>query len=316
MSFEPISIEAVHPDLRAATLKYGKNARVPDSKLYRMTMQAALAVLPFGIHKGVRVNTIRGDGVHIRHHRPLMPASRSALLWIHGGGLVGGSPRQDDPLCSGTAAELQIQVFAVRYPLAPEHPFPEALDQIWSSWKWLLANAEMYGIDRDRIIVGGESAGGGLAAALVQRIHDAGGVQPKGQWLFAPMLDDRTAARRELDPIRHWIWSNAANRFGWCSYLNAEPGADYVPQYSVPGRRADLAGLPPTFLAWGDIELFAEENRTYADRLKAAGVPTEIDVVAGAPHGFENWAHRSEVAVALLARARAWLRRTLDELDR
>jgi acetyl esterase/lipase len=146
-----------------------------------------------------------------------------------------------------------------------------------------------------------------LAASLVHRLYDLGGKQPIAQWLFAGMLDDRTAADRTLDTVEHWVWNNSDNRFGWTSYLGHEPGAATVAEYAVPARRADLAGLPAAYIAVGDIELFHQENLDYARRLTEAGVAVTLDVVAGAPHGFENWAKETEPAKELLRRARAWL---------
>jgi acetyl esterase/lipase len=121
------------------------------------------------------------------------------------------------------------------------------------------------------------------------------------------MLDDRTAVRRDLDGIEHWVWSNTANRVGWAAYLGIEPGAETVPPYAAPARRLDLSGLPPAWLDYGSIELFRDEIVDYAARLKAAGVPVVIEEVPGAPHGFETWAADSAPARAILERARAWL---------
>jgi acetyl esterase/lipase len=154
--------------------------------------------------------------------------------------------------------------------------------------------------------VGGESAGGGLAASAVQRLHDAG-AHPLGQWLFCPMLDDRTAARTELDDVGHFVWNNVSNRFGWSSYLGQAPGAPEVAPYAVAARRGELSGLPPAWICVGDIELFHDEDVDYARRLEAAGVPVTLDVTSGTPHGFENWAADTAPARMLVRRARAWL---------
>jgi acetyl esterase/lipase len=215
-------------------------------------------------------------------------------------------------LCLSTAERLGVVIVSVNYRFAPEHPFPAAHDDVRTGWLWFLEHAAEWGVDPRRIAVGGESAGGGLAASLVHRLHDDGGVQPAAQWLFAPMLDDRTAARRELDEERHFVWDNLANHEGWSGYLGAEPGMADPPRYAVPARRTDLDRLPPTYLAYGDIELFAAEDRAYADALEAAGVPVTTDVVAGAPHGFENWAHGTAVAQAVTARAQSWLASVTD----
>ncbi|MCP2330201.1 alpha/beta hydrolase [Actinoalloteichus caeruleus] len=242
----------------------------------------------------------------VRVHRPHQVRSDAALLWIHGGGLVIGSAAQDDRFCAETARDLGITVVAAEYRLAPEHRHPAALDDCHAAWTWVRDHADELGVDTARIAVGGQSAGGGLAAALVQRLHDLDQGRPAAQWLLCPMLDDRTAARRHLDSLRHAVWDNRLNRFGWRSYLGVEPGAPDVPPGAVPARRADLRGLPATWIGVGDVDLFHTENRVYARRLRAAGVDT-THVVRGAPHGFESWAAETRIAREFLAEARTWL---------
>jgi acetyl esterase/lipase len=266
------------------------DARTPEG----MTLEK----IPFGNAGGARVFTPAGGG------------SGAALLWIHGGGLVIGSAAQDDRRCIAIANELDVVVVSAEYRLAPEHPFPLPLDDCLDAWDWVQQNAAARGIDPRRVAVGGQSAGGGLAAALVQRLHDRGGAQPVAQWLFCPMLDDRTAANRELDAVRHIVWNNRSNRTGWSAYLGTA-GAPVVPDYAVPSRRTDLTGLPPAWIGTGDIELFYDENKAYAERLTADGVPTTFDVVPGGPHAFESLGADAEVSVAYLGRAHRWLRERL-----
>jgi acetyl esterase/lipase len=170
------------------------------------------------------------------------------------------------------------------------------------------AQAVAIGIDPALIAIGGQSAGGGLAAALVQRVKDGEGVQPVAQWLFCPMLDDRTAARCDLDRIGHRLWNNRNNRDGWRCYLGREPGAPELPSYAAAARREDVSGLPPAWVGVGDIDLFHDEDRLYAGRLRAAGVDVIFRMVPGAPHGFEGWAADTDLVQAYLADARAWLR--------
>jgi acetyl esterase/lipase len=264
--------------------------------------------MPVPKSEAVQVERARAGGGRLRVYRPQGSLSGAGLLWIHGGGLLFGDARQDEALCLSTAERLGMVIVSANYRFAPEHPFPAAHDDVRAAWGWMLDHAASLGIDPRRLAVGGESAGAGLAAALVQRLADDGGVQPCAQWLFAPMLDDRTAARPELDAEQHFVWDNAANREGWSGYLGGPVGAETVPAYAAPGRRTELAGLPPAFLAWGDIELFAAEDRAYAEALARAGVPVTTDVVEGAPHGFENWAKETPVAQALIGRAQDWLR--------
>lgn len=241
------------------------------------------------------------------NHAPVDAGPGAALLWIHGGGFVIGDVAQDEAFCALTARELGVVVASAEYRLAPEHPFPAALDDVLAAWRWLQQSADSLGVDPARIAVGGSSAGAGIAACLVQRLHDDGGVQPIAQWLFSPMLDDRTAGRRELDRLRHRVWNNSVNRVGWGAYLGAEPGGSQTPDYAAAARRADLRGLPTTWIGVGDIDLFAEEDRDYSRRLQDAGVECTFDLVPGAPHGFEAWAPDTHISREYLARSRAWL---------
>lgn len=260
---------------------------------------------------GVSVRNVRVGGLRLRNYEPERAVAGAGMLWIHGGGLVIGAAKQDDNLCMSTASRLGIRIVSVDYRLAPEFPFPAALDDALAAWLWMQHNAPKLGFDPRRVVVAGESAGGGIAASLVQRLHDRGGVQPVAQWLFAPMLDDRTAAQVDLDGRDHPVWNNRSNRFGWASYLNSEPGADVVPPYAVPARRENLSGLPPAWLYAGDSELFRDEIVDYAARLRAAGVPVEFEIVTGAAHGFENWANETALAQDLVKRAQNWLSSTL-----
>jgi acetyl esterase/lipase len=262
------------------------------------------------------METRQAGAARVRVYRPTNYRSTAALFWIHGGGLIIGSAVQDDRLCAQVAHELGIVVVSTEYRLAPEHPFPAALDDCMAGWTWLQREAQRLGADSSRIAIGGESAGGGLAASLAQRLQDSasdlGVATPIAQWLFCPMLDDRTAARQDVGALDHFVWNNRLNRFGWRSYLGVEPGSASAPEYASPARRVDLHGLPPTWIGYGDIELFSDEDYDYAERLGAAGVDITTDVVAGAPHGFESWASNTDLARAYLARAQSWLQQILQ----
>uniref|UniRef100_UPI0035CA27CB alpha/beta hydrolase n=1 Tax=uncultured Sphingomonas sp. TaxID=158754 RepID=UPI0035CA27CB len=262
------------------------------------------------------IPSARVDGVLVEHrrvapkmrlYRPRKQRTRAALLWMHGGGFMMGAPAMDDRFCAETCQSLGIVVASIEYRFAPEHPVPAAMNDAHAAWNWLQASADSLGIDADRIAVGGQSAGGGLAAGLIQRIHDTGGVSALAQWLFSPMLDDRTVDRHELDTVGHRIWNNGSNRIGWRAYLGREPGAADPPPYAAPARRDHLRGLPPAWIGVGDIDLFFDEDRAYADRLCAAEVDTRFVTVPGAPHGFESWASKTNMARTYLADARGWL---------
>lgn len=252
------------------------------------------------------------NGQTVRILTPLVGGNGAALLNIHGGGMVVGAPAQDDDHMAEIVRSLGIIVVSVGYRLAPKHPFPSALDDCLAGWDWLLASAQEFGVDPARIAIGGQSAGGGLATTLVQRLHDRGGVQPVAQWLFCPMLDDRTAARRDLDAAKHPVWGNKANHAGWKAYLGQEPGAAHEPDYAVAARRTDLSGLPPAWIGVGDLDLFLDECIAYATALDDAGVETTLDVVARAPHAFETAAPSVPLVVDYKARAQGWLAKKLE----
>lgn len=283
--------------------------RLAQLSLPLWLLRRLVQVMPVPRSPSVRVRPARAGSVRLRVYEPVTGRSGAGLLWIHGGGMQFGDARQDESLCLSTAARLGVVIVSANYRLAPEHPYPAAHDDVRAAWGWLVEHAAELGVDAARIVIGGESAGGGLAAGLVQRLHDDGGTQPCGQWLFAPMLDDRPAARHELDDEDHLVWNNAKNRKAWSRYLGTAPGQPGVSSYAAPARREDLTGLPPAFIAWGDLELFADEDRAYAEALEAAGVPVTVDVVAGAPHGFENWGRHTDPAKRLIERAQAWLQR-------
>jgi len=148
------------------------------------------------------------------------------------------------------------------------------------------ANAAVLGVDPARIGIGGASAGAGLAAGLALLTRDRGAIPLAFQLLIYPMLDDRqiTPSSGWLDPI----WPPAANTYGWTAYLGAAKGGPDVPAYAAPARATDLAGLPPTIISVGAIDGFCDEDIDYAIRLRHAGVPVELHVYPGAPHGFDS----------------------------
>ena len=303
----PMTVEELHPEI-VAPLKRLPSVNL-EKPLSRWLMAKASALAPAAKVDGVERRIVRDGGARVRVYVPERQ-SGAALLWVHGGGLVLGSARMDDRLCGETARDTGAVVVSADYRLAPQHPFPAAHDDVHAAWSWLRLHADELGVDADRIAIGGQSAGGGLAAALIQRLHDEG-APVAAQLLLCPMLDDRTAADRGLATRRHLVWSNRANLVGWRSYLGHEPGAETVPLYAVPGRREDLSGLPPAWIYWSEIELFAAEDRSYADRLAAGGVPVTVVTLDDAAHGFEAWAYETRPAEELLAGARAWLAQAL-----
>lgn len=230
-----------------------------------------------------------GPDVPVIVYRPLTAARPAPVfLHIHGGGYVLGSADDCGAGNVRTAAELGCLVVSVDYRLAPETIAPGAVEDCYAALRWLHRDAKALGADSRRIAVGGESAGGGLAAALALYARDRGEIPICFQMLIYPMLDDRTAVRSETNPhVGEFVWTRAANAFGWRSLLGTEPGGAAVPRYAAAARAESLAGLPPAYISVGALDLFLEEDLEYARRLLAAGVPTELHVFPGAYHGFE-----------------------------
>jgi acetyl esterase/lipase len=198
-----------------------------------------------------------------------------------------GAIQQSHAWCSRVAAELGVLVVNVDYRIAPEHPYPAAIDDAYRALQWLHANATSLGIDPARIAVGGRSAGGGLAAALAQRAHDEN-IPVRFQLLAYPMLDDRTTLRDTQGDRTPYTWTPKSNRFGWTAYLGREPQLRDDRAYVAAARRTDLAGLAPAWIGVGDIDLFHEEDTEYAQRLEAAGVRCELHIEPGMYHGADE----------------------------
>jgi len=307
-----MDINRVHPELRKAIASFPK---LPMTSSFGRSVTRLLLPLLLPRTKapeGVSIAWLKtSSGQRLRVFTPASNKTRAAMLYIHGGGMIIGAPQMDDALLSRISKDLDIVIVSPQYRLAPENPYPAAIDDCNEAWHWMLSNAAKYNIDVKRIAIGGESAGGGLAAGSVLRIHDEGVPQPIAQWLFCPMLDDRTALDRSLDDDDHFVWNNKLNLAGWSSYLGSQLGADEVSAYAVPSRRKDLRGLPKAWMGVGDVELFYEEDRKYAERLKAAGVPCELDVVSGGPHSFQGVAPAAQISKDYLARAIGWLAKAL-----
>lgn len=233
--------------------------------------------------------------IRLRLYRPKsMTVPVPVLLWLHGGGFILGKPEVDDTICIPFACELGIVIVSVDYRCAPEHPFPIPLEDSYAALKWVASQAMELGIDPNRIAIGGESAGAGLAAAVVQFAYDQKEVNIVFQLLTYPMLDDRSSTRPDVIRQGFILWNQASNRFGWKAYLGKNSGAA-ASAYAVPSRREDLSGLPPAWIGVGTLDLFHNEDVAYAQQLRQRGVPCEICEVPGAFHGFDFVAPQSQV---------------------
>jgi acetyl esterase/lipase len=211
------------------------------------------------------------------------------IYHIHGGGFVSGSAGILEFMHRPLAHELGCVIVSVDYRLAPETCFPGNVEDCYAGLDWTVAHAAELNIDLDRIGVMGESAGGGLAAALALMVRDRARHRLDFQVLTYPMLDDRTCTGDPHPFAGEFLWTRHNNQFGWSALLGHAPGAPHVSPYAAPARAPDLTGLPPTFIMTGALDLFVDENIAFAQRLILAGVPTEFHLYPGAFHAFDAW---------------------------
>jgi len=207
-----------------------------------------------------------------------------ALLWIHGGGFVLGDIDGDLPSATHIAVQAGAIVVCVGYRLAPESPYPAAVDDCYAALCWLAGHAGELGVDARRIAAGGISAGAGLAAAAALVARDRGGPALCLQLLETPVLDDRadTDSMRAFNDTPLWTRDNAVA--SWLAYLGPTP-PDPVPAYAAPARAVDLTGLPPAYVVTCEFDPLRDEGIAYAGRLIRAGVPTELHHYPGTFHG-------------------------------
>ena len=234
-------------------------------------------------------------------YRPKVPPTERGpgVLWIHGGGLQMGHAAQDGGTCQALADELGAVVVSAQYRLVPEHPFPAPVEDCFRALRALAALPE---VDARRLAVAGQSAGGGLSAAVALLARQRG-VPLRFQVLIYPMLDDRSSNRVHANADGFRGWCPRDNRDGWSGYLaNVDPKDP--PEAAVPGRVLDLAGLPPAWVGVGTLDLFHDEDVDYARRLQEAGVACELVVVEGAHHGFDVTHATTDVATAF---RRSWV---------
>lgn len=235
-------------------------------------------------------------------------APRPALIHIHGGGYILGRVTDTTAMCQSIATEFDCVVANVDYRLSPETTFPGPVEDCYAVLAYIHENAEALGVDRNRIAVMGESAGGGLAAMLAIAARDRGEIPLCYQVLIYPMLDDRTGTTvRVPDFIGTIGWNEPGNRFGWTSFLGMPAGVSEPPHGAVPARLSDVSGLAPAFIGVGGLDLFVDEDLEYARRLVAAGVPTQFHLTPGAYHGFDFIAPQARASRAFTAAWKAGL---------
>ena len=285
-----------------------------------MKMLLSLLLLIFSLmtHGGktlssqkVRIDTEAGK-MKARVLRPKEAAAPApGVLWIHGGGYMLGGPFMLDMSCGKMLAdECGAVVVCPDYRLAGEAPYPAALEDCYAALAWMYAHADELGIDRNRIVVGGESAGGGLTAAVCLYARDKGDIPVALQLPLYPMLDCEDTETSAHNHGR--VWNTRRNHWGWRHYLGDLYGTDRVSKYASPARETDYSNLPPcyTFVAVG--EPFYAETLTYVKNLQAAGVDARVDVYPGDTHAFDMLHPAKPVSKAARLRVREEFERILS----
>ncbi len=242
----------------------------------------------------------------------LKEGPRPVIYSIHGGGMVAGDFRS--PELSGEldrAQAVDLAVVSVEYRLAPEHPDPAPLEDCYAGMCWVAEAGVDIGVDPRKIILSGNSAGGGLAAGVALLARDRGGPGVIGQMLQCPMLDDRcdSPSAWQMDGIG--LWDRTSNLTAWSALLGDRRGTADVSIYAAPARATDLSALPPAFIDVGSAEALRDEAIAYAAGICRAGGDAELHVWAGAFHSFDQWVPSAKVSKAATGARISWLRRLL-----
>ncbi|WP_242657061.1 alpha/beta hydrolase [Mycobacterium talmoniae] len=233
------------------------------------------------------------------------------IYHVHGGGMVAGNRMVGVSQLLPWIVDHDAVAVTVEYRLAPEFPDPYPVEDSYAGLVWTAEHASELGIDPDRLIIAGASAGGGIAAGTALLARDRKGPRLAGQVLICPMLDDRdhTTSTVQFDSVG--IWIRSSNLVGWNALLGDRRGTDNVSIYAAPARATDLSGLPPAFIDCGSAELFRDEDVAYATSLWCAGVQAELHVWPGGFHGFDMVAPHTALGHAAAAARNAWVAKLL-----
>ncbi|MEU8761476.1 alpha/beta hydrolase fold domain-containing protein [Streptomyces sp. NPDC048659] len=314
------------PELGAALAALGEGARepyTPGNLAARLARDAAARPRP-------TVHELRADGrfdvVELRVPGPpgapeltLVSARPTGttgplplLYYLHGGGMIMGNARSVVPqLLRAWAQPLGMAVVSAEYRLAPGARYPAPLEDCYAGLVWAAEHAPELGVDPARIVIGGKSAGGGLAAALALLTRDCGGPVPIGQLLLSPMLDDRgdTFSSHQMAGVD--TWDRTSNATAWGALLGDRRGAPDLPPHAAPARATELTGLPPAYIEVGSAETFRDECVAYAATLWRSGGQAELHVWPGAFHGFDSVAPHAALTLHARETRTRWLSRLL-----
>ncbi|MCX5375066.1 alpha/beta hydrolase [Streptomyces sp. NBC_00091] len=239
------------------------------------------------------------------------------LYYMHGGAMVMGNAWSVLPrILHEWVLPLDMAVISVEYRLAPRVRYPEPLEDCYAGLVWAAGHADELGVDADRVVIGGKSAGGGLAAALALLVRDRGGPRALGQLLLSPMLDDRGSTFSSHQMSGRGLWDLTSNATAWQALLGERYGAADLPPYAAPARATDLSGLPPAYVEVGSAEMFRDEGVAYANAIWQAGGQAELHAWSGAYHGFDGIAPHAALSLDARDARTRWLRRLLAQSRR
>lgn len=241
-----------------------------------------------------QVTTPDGPQILARWYAKQGSSPGSAVLYTHGGGMIAGNVGQLDKTLAQYVSASGVPMLSVDYRLAPEHHHPTQVNDTYAALRWLDEHAAEMGVNRNRIAVMGQSAGGNLAAAVAIMARDQSGPGICRQILLYPMLDDRP---KMVDPSisRHLTWKYDDNTTAWDAFLGGAAGGPDVPPTAAPARIAEPAELPPAYMEVGQLDIFRDEDMTYALRLVRSGVEVEFHLRPGVPHMWDILAPGTDV---------------------
>lgn len=238
-----------------------------------------------------------GTKIRVRIYRPLgQNRALPGVLWIHGGGYAQGVPEMSGNMYKRLIEASDCVIVAPDYRLSIDAPYPAAFEDCYEVLLWMKNHAAELGIRDDQLMIGGESAGGGLTAALTLYARDQGTVNIAFQMPLYPMIDDRMRTKSACDN-NAYVWDSKTNGWAWGLYLGELFGRE-VPIYAAPARALDYSNLPPTVTFVGDIEPFRDETVRYVENLEKAGVPVDFRMYKGAYHGFDIIHPKAKISIA------------------
>lgn len=264
------------------------------------------------VYRDVTIPGFRGDEIVVTVvHKQGRTGTGPGFFHTHGGGMIIGDRWLGVEGFLEWAEKFNGVIVTVEYRLAPEFPDPYPVEDCYAALVWTAEHAGELGIDLARLLIGGASAGGGLAAGTTLLARDRKGPALVGQLLIYPMLDDRdeTVSTRQIDG--EGVWDRGSNITGWSALLGDRRGTDEVSIYAAPARNTDFSNLPPAYIDAGSAEVFRDEDVAYATKLWEAGSQAELHVFAGGFHGFDSFAPHAAVSQAMLAARDSWVNRLL-----